>query len=371
MQNTDYLFFGLFLIAFLIQCYYYFFVFARVAFYKKKSLEAKAKMPVSVVICARNEADNLKLNLPCLLNQNYPHYEIIVVNDASQDDTADILMEFVQQYPHFRYTTIEKDEKFTHGKKLALTIGLKAARHEWVLLTDADCTVMSDKWLMNMQHHFTENKSVVLGYGGFFKEKSFLNKLIRFDCFMIALQYLGATLNGHPYMGVGRNLAYRKSLFFANKGFASHAHLLSGDDDLFVNEVATKKNIAVELSTESFTRSRSKPSFSLWFRQKRRHLTTSKLYRTGSKLFVGLESTSRFLFYSLLLTLILTNNLFLDAALFLAGFRLIYQWVILKFATVKLKEKGFWFIAPFFDILFLFIYFILFLYNFISPNKKR
>ena len=232
---------SIFCFCLLVQLFYYFFIYFRFIFYRDRS-KRKTNEPVSVVICAQNEELNLKKFLPSVLNQNYPEYEVIVVDDCSTDNTADVLSEFKLKYKNLRVTFINKDDKFSHGKKLALTVGIKGAKHEWLLLTDADCEPVNENWIKTMSQNFTKDTSVVLGYGGYFRKRSILNNLIRFDALFIALQYFSLALKGKPYMGVGRNLAYRQSLFFKNKGFASHYQLLSGDDDLFINEVANKKN---------------------------------------------------------------------------------------------------------------------------------
>ena len=175
--------------------------------------------------------------LPSVLEQEYPDYEVIVVNDCSEDNSYDVLGILLEKYPNLKISTINKDPKFTHNKKFAQFIGIKAAKNELLLFTDADCKPVSNRWLEYMTSHFDEKTNFVLGYGGFFSKGGLLNKYIRYDCMFIAMQYLGMALRGVPYMGVGRNLAYRRSVFFRNKGFGSHNHIVSGDDDLMVNSI--------------------------------------------------------------------------------------------------------------------------------------
>ncbi|MCD6598647.1 MAG: glycosyltransferase, partial [Bacteroidales bacterium] len=294
----------LFLLAAFIQFFYWGFFYSRLAFYKEKRKNSKA-CPVSVVICAKDEAENLKKYLPVILSQHYPDYEVIVVNDCSEDNTAEVLEEFEKKFAHLRTTIIKKDEKFTHGKKLALTIGIKAAKNEWLLLTDADCVPETPDWISGMQKNFTNDTSVVLGYGGYFYKKGLLNNYIRNDTLYTAIQYFSFAMAGIPYMGVGRNLAYRRSVFFENKGFSSHAKLASGDDDLFVNQIAEKKNTKVEFNTKSHTRSEAKNTFKKWVKQKKRHLTTGRYYDLKTKWLLGVEVLSRVIFYLLFISLIL------------------------------------------------------------------
>ncbi len=236
---------------------YWWTVHARLVFYKPGPSGIK-RSPVSVVICAKNEEENLKANLPLILEQDYPLYEVIVVNDASTDNSMNVLMDLQQKYSHLRTSSIKENVHIRKGKKLALTLGLKAAKYDWVLLTDADCSVTGNKWLATMQRNFRKEAGIVLGYGGYRRNKGLLNMVIRYDTFFIALQYMGFALAGFPYMGVGRNLAYRKELFFRNKGFATHYELASGDDDLFVNEVARRDGTRIEIRSESHTRSETK-----------------------------------------------------------------------------------------------------------------
>ena len=354
---------------FLIQVLYYLIVFGKVAF-RKSPVEQAAPQPVSVIICARNEAENLEAHLPIIMEQEYFDYEVIIVDDCSVDDTEDVLKRFKNIYPHLRSTAIKQDEKFVHGKKLAMTIGIKAAKNEWLLFTDADCMPENRQWISTMQTHFTDNKNIVLGYGGYKSLKGFLNKLIRYDTFFIALQYLGFAMTKMPYMGVGRNLAYRKSLFIKNKGFASHHHLFSGDDDLFVNEVANKNNTKVEIDPKSYTRTLQKTSFMDWFWQKGRHLTTSKKYQFKHKVMLMLEPLSRMLFYSLFASLIVLGifPIFVVSAFFI---RLLIQLSIIKLTMKRLHEEDLLLSSLLFDVALPFIYIALGLTNLFIPKPRK
>jgi len=321
--------------AFLIQLFYYLFIYSKLLTKKTQQPENTVQFPVSVVISARNEAKNLETFLPSVLEQKYPKFEVIVVNDCSDDNSEEILTLLKRKYSNLYVTTIRKDEKFTHGKKLALSIGIKAAKNEWILLTDADCQPVSENWIASMQKNFSEKTSVVLAYGGYFKEKSLLNLFVRTDTVFIAMQYLSFAKIGFPYMGVGRNLAYKKSLYFNNKGFAKHMHIPSGDDDLFINEVANKSNSVAELSHDSFTLSVPKKTFSEWFTQKRRHLKTGKLYKKRHKLLIGSEIFSRFLFYLSLIILFFSLVHFL---VFVSAVVFIFRTTVLLIVFNKISK---------------------------------
>ncbi|MBI5218297.1 MAG: glycosyltransferase [Bacteroidia bacterium] len=370
LQNTNKIFLvaaGIFLLCGFIQLIYYI-LYSRILFYKKKKIAA-SHIPVSIIVCAKNEAENLQKFLPDILTQEYPEYEVVVVNDCSEDETEDILERMTKQYSHLKTTFIKKDEKFTHGKKLALSVGIKAAKNEWLLLTDADCQIGSKNWLSLMAGNFDDKTEIVLGFGGYLKQKGMLNKLIRFDTAFIALQYLSFALAGIPYMGVGRNLAYRKSLFFNNKGFASHAHIKSGDDDLFINEVAGRKNTKVEIDCESFTRSAPEESFFNWYLQKKRHLTTGAFYKPMHKFILALEPMTRVLFYFCFMGCLFYPP-FLLFSIIVFGFRLIFQYLVYIFFTIHLKEKDLLLFLPVFDLMLPFINGIIAISNYFNKRAK-
>jgi len=360
-----------FAIVLIIQLFYYLFFYSRILFIKNIHHVTGINNPVSVIICARNEADNLTKNLPLILNQQYSDFEVIVVNDCSEDETEFVLERFQKQYKHLKVTTIKQDAKFRHSKKLALTIGIKAAQNEWILLTDADCCPESPKWIERMQGNFLNDTDIVIGYGGFYKKKSFLNNLIRFDSLFIALQYFTFAIAGKPYMGVGRNLAYRKSLFFTNKGFANHRHLDSGDDDLFVNEVATGKNTRIELTPESITRTESKPTFRDWYYQKKRHITTGHLYKASTKFRLAFEVFSRVFFYPLF---ILCLIFFTEYYIYILGaftLRMILQLIIIKVTMNRLKEKFLLLPSLLYDIIVPYLNFMFLISNIFTSKQLK
>lgn len=349
-----------------IQLFYYIFYYAAVYYYKPAEIKA-TQQPVSIIICARNEAENLIIFLPSILEQDYPDYEVIVVNDCSEDNSYLILGDYILQYPHLRISTVNKDPKFTHNKKFAQFIGIKAAKNEILLFTDADCRPESDKWLGKMTSHFNDKTDFVLGYGGYLNKKGLLNKYIRYECLTIAMQYLGMAIRRIPYMGVGRNLAYRRSIFFANNGFGAHNHLISGDDDLFVNTNATKTNIAIEFEREAHTRSVPSPGLKEWIIQKKRHLTTALYYRRRDQIMLIIEPVTRILFYSALIVLLCLrfNWIWLSLAF---GIRLFTQYTIYYFNQKKLNEPGLLPYLLLFDIFSPLLNGILFLSN--SGNKS-
>jgi poly-beta-1,6-N-acetyl-D-glucosamine synthase len=330
----------------------------------------QSSQPVSVVICARNESANLREYLPAVLEQDYPAFEVIVVNDCSDDDSDLVLSELRSRYSNLKISTIHKDPRFHHNKKLAQLIGIKAAANEILLFTDADCRPESDQWLRLMTSHLSGNRDFVLGYGGYLSGRGLLNKYVRYDTMFIAMQYLGMALRGRPYMGVGRNLAYRKSLFMNRNNFSSHYHIASGDDDLFVNANATAGNTSVETGPGSRTWSVPVNSFSALMKQKRRHMTTAAMYKLRDRVLLFAEPFSRLLFYSAAVVLLVQLYLWpVISALILARF--IVMLVVLDKAANRLGEKGLTMMALFFDILAPFINSLFYLSSFGKRQGSR
>ncbi len=328
---------ALFLLAFLYQLGIYLFVFLKLPLYRQKKNNSPTP-GISVIICAKNEEKNLERFLPHILQQDYPEFEVVVVNDSSSDETEQLLMQLSAQYKQLRYTSIPANDNPMRGKKLALTIGLKSAKFDHVVLSDADCYPVSDHWLKRMVSNFSGDKKIVLGYGRYERKKGLLNKLIRYETCFTAISYFSYAIKGRPYMGIGRNLAYEKSLFFDNKGFASHYHLLSGDDDLFVNENANGKNCAVEFSKESHTLSLPELTFKSWLKQKKRHISAGSHYRTGSRIRLGAELVSRIILYTTFIWLCISSPwIWHVAALF--AFLLLVRLVVFKLGMRRLDEK--------------------------------
>jgi len=328
---------ALFLLAFLIQLTRYLFVYLKFPLYTHPERDFSEE-GVSVIICARNEEHNLERFLPLILQQEHPNFEVVVVNHASTDQTEDLLIKLASRHQELRYTSIPKNEKHKSGKKLALTIGLKSARFEQVVLTDADCYPASKHWLSKMVAGLSGEKRIVLGYGGYERRKGLLNALIRYETVFTAMQYLSYAIKGQPYMGVGRNLAYHKSLFFESKGFARHYHLLSGDDDLFVNENASDMNTTVEISPQAFTFSLPETSFAGWVKQKKRHISAGTHYRRNSRYKLALEWFSRIILYLTLIWLCISSP-WLWLVLILFGLLLVTRLVVFKMGMRRLEEK--------------------------------
>lgn len=332
----------------LVQLIMLVFFYARVAFHREKERERKTE-GVSVIIAARNDSNNLFENLPFILEQDHPQFEVIVVNHQSQDDTFYILNALIRQYPHLRVINVEKNQHLKFGKKLPLTLGIKGAKYENLLFTDADCRPGSRNWLMKMTQNLSDDTEIVLGYGPLKETKGFLNSLIRFDTTWIAMNYFAFAKAKVPYMGVGRNLSYKKSAFERVSGFKSHYSLSSGDDDLFIQEAANSKNTTVVLDPETFMESPASSSWESFVRQKSRHFTTSPHYKVFKKLLLGIYPLSLLMMLGTFVSL-LFNDEFRWLSLAVFGLLLIIKWIILGRAFAKLKASKFIKWIPLLDI---------------------
>ncbi len=342
----------------------------RLAFYKPPAAKATSQThPVSVIVCARDEAANLAKNLPGLLEQQYrTTHEIIVVNDNSFDDTKYLLEELKKTFKQLHVVELKQEAQFIPGKKFPLSVGIKTAQYEIVLLTDADCVPASDFWIDKMQETYDEGTEIVLGYGAYQKKSGVLNKLIRWETFNTAMQYLSYALAGQAYMGVGRNLSYKKTLFFRHKGFSAHNNIASGDDDLFIKTAATKNNTKINIDADTFTLSEPANTWHQWVKQKGRHYTTAKYYKPVHKFLLGLYSLSQFLFYPLFAA----SSIFYGWQFVLIIFviRFAVQAVVYYYCMKKLEEKDLYLWFLFLDI-WMFFYYIIFSVTLIRKAKKE
>lgn len=334
--------------ALLIEMLHYLLLGIRLLRHNRKHKTAKTTAstplpPVSIIICARNEAENIRNFLPLVLEQDYPEYQVIVVNDGSTDDTEEALNDLQKLYPHLYITNIPEQTRVISHKKLAITIGVKAAVHDILLFTDADCRPWTPHWIESIVTSYTPDTDYVIGYGAYYTSKSILSRMIAYDTTTIAIQYLGMAIAGIPYMAVGRNLSYRKSTFLKNKGFAGYLHLPSGDDDLTINHHSTRHNTAVNATLEAKTISEPKTSFADWYFQKLRHLSASSAYTTKSKLTIAVEPVFRGIFWlALTLALVFCHQpLTLIVALSTLTMKIATQTIIINKVAKYYTEKTF------------------------------
>ncbi len=352
-----------------MQIFYYLFFFLRLAIYKPTTKTTSQTHPVSVIICARDEAPNLAKNLPGSLVQEYrTTHEVIVVNDNSFDDSKYLLEEFKNKFKQLNLVELKQEAKMIPGKKFPLSIGIKTAKYEIVLLTDADCVPASEFWIDKMQQTYDEQTEIVLGYGAYHKKPGFLNKLIRWETLHTALQYFSYALAKQPYMGVGRNLSYKKTIFFRHKGFSAHNKVASGDDDLFINMAATKHNTKINIDPDTFTLSDPAKTWGQWFRQKNRHYSTGKFYKPLHKFLLGLYAFSQFIFYPAFIASLIFFSWKL--ALIVFAIRFLLQAFIFYPVCKKLNEKDLYPIFLLFDIG-MFFYYLIFSVSLLKKQKPQ
>jgi len=352
---------------------YILFFFSRLLFFKIKhpKEEIISKLPpVSIIIAARNESDNLFNNLPFILEQDYPEFEVIVVNHQSIDESYHILNAYKMKYPNLKVVEIEKSKHIRIGKKLPITLGVKSAKFEHLLLTDADCKPNTSKWILQMSTSFVYQKDLVLGFSPYYTSQTFLNKIIRFDTTFIAVNYFSFALAKVPYMGVGRNIAYTKSLFKSVNGFKSHYAISSGDDDLFVQEVSAKADIGLVIHEDAFMITEPKSSFSEWVLQKTRHFTTSTKYSVIKKILLGIYPST--MIFTLISFVYLVFDLdYSIIILAMLVFLFLVKWLILGLSFRKLRQNELIKWIPVLDLVYTFLMPVIFYTSDFKSDKWK
>ena len=337
-------------VLFIIQVIYYLGLYNRIhshnkAVRKEETHFTRELPPLSVILCARNEADNLRKVLPAILEQDYPQFEVIVINDASTDETEDVLGFMEEKYPHLYHSFTPDSARYISHKKLALTLGIKASKYDWLVFTETNCIPASKDWLKLMARNFTSQTQVVLGYSGHDRTKGWLHKRVAF------------ALAGKPYMGIGRNLAYRKELFFKQKGFSSYLNLQRGEDDLFINQIANSSNTRVETDFNATMRIQPVYRYKDWKEEKVSYMATARFYHGAQRYLLGFETLSRLLFYATCIAGIVFG--ILDFHWLVAGIALLLWLIRYTVQAIVInqtaKEMGgnrkYYFSLPVFDIL--------------------
>ncbi len=357
--------FKIFVACAVLQLLYYLLVFLRLNFVRPFKGVPEFLPGVSVIICAKNEAKNLQQFLKIVLIQQYKQFEVIVVNDQSTDNSIDVLVEYYKRNKNLKIINIEKNAKKPYpGKKFALLKGLEAATFDTVVVTDADCRPATTHWLATMVGTYLDETQIVLGHSPCEERPGFLNKLIRYENFITALQYFGFAKAGLPYMGVGRNLSYKKDLMKGFKGFDKAKNIMTGDDDLFVNAVATAGNTEICIDKAAFIYTQPETTFGGWLNQKKRHLRSGFKYRFIHQLLLFLFALSNFAFY--VAFVVLTAKLVMVKIVLGVFMALLLSKFIITFRTYKkLGFENLRFLSPLLDITYtgylLIIFFLLLL----------
>ena len=349
-------------VLFIIQVIYYICLYNRIHSRNRAVSRGDAHFsqelpPISVIICAREESENLRQNLTSVLEQDYPQFEVIVINDGNTDQSEDYLTLLEDKYPHLYHSFVPDSSRYISRKKLALTLGIKASKHDWLVFTDAKCMPQSNQWLRLMARNFTSRTQIVLGYSGYERGKGWLHKRVCFDNLFNSMRYLGFALAGSPFMGIGRNLAYRKELFYGHKGFSSHLNLQRGDDDLFINQVATAENTRIETDVNAIVRMQPVYRAKDWKEEKIGYASTARLYKGVQRWVAGFETSTRLAFYGTWIAMLVVGILnfhWLAAGIAFLIFllRFTMQAIIINKTAKDLEEnRKYYFTLPVFDLL--------------------
>lgn len=347
----------LFLFTFLLQMIWYWGLFSRLAFHKSKD-RLLFKQPVSVVVFTGDTFSNLKENIQQILDQDYEDFELLVVNNSGDEEIELYLESMSKQYPNLQVVNINDKLNFFKGRKFPISIGIKSAHNDIVLLTEPICKPVDRQWIDTMQGNFSRLTDVVLGYSTYPSFSGFFHKLVRFDNMFSGMKYLSLAMNGIPYTGNGRNIAYRRSLFLKKKGFINHYQISEGDSDFFVNRASSAKNTRVEISHVSHTIYNSYIKYRSWIRDKKRELLSLKNYKLKHKILVFSYSFSYILFLAALITL-LSFNYYMYFVLGIFLIRLLSQLFITKKCMNQLNEKELLLISPLLELILLVSFFLI------------
>lgn len=341
-----------------IQIIYYFCIYGKLIFNKKKKQtedtgsQTEALPPVSVVIAAKNEEYHLKDKLVFFLEQDYPEFEVIVVNDASTDECEYVLKAFSKLYPCLKVVNIVENVNKFRGRKFPISLGIKSAKYDHIVLAGADCVPSGFEWLKNLARNFSEKKEVVLGFCTYTKQKGLFKFLLQYDNLTTAMNYMGLALSGHPYRGDGRNIAFKKDLFFKVGGFTKHYNLPLGEDDIFIRNVSTASNTTVSLTPESFLSSDAKHTYKEWKRQKIDRLSTYKYYKPSIKFLLSIPNITTLLFYAFVITLLFLSLPF-EYVILAIVIKFVLQILIYFKSCKRLGIKRVFIFAPLIELYFL------------------
>ena len=335
-------------ILFFIQSCYHVGLYRKLYLHSQLEKKETETPPLSVILVAKDAASDLQKNLPAILEQDYPDFEVIVIYEQSSDDNCEDVLKILQEkYPNLYHSFIPESARYISHKKLGINMGIKASHHEWLVFTETNCRPSSNQWLRKMARNFTSGTDIVLGYSNYEKTRGWFNRKITFDTMLDSMRRLGRAIGGHPYTGCGRNLAYRKSLYYKQKGFASHLNLQRGEDDLFVNQAGNGKNTRVEASLESIMRITAPHFKKDWREDKLSYNMTSRYYKGMGRYLIGGETCSRVLFLLLVIACLIHGIITQDwmmtgVASLMWVLHFITQIVIFRKTSIALGERKFY-----------------------------
>ena len=353
---------ALLMLAMIFCCLYYGLFHFRIGRWHRKAkpsegtgnLSKDALPPVSVVLTAHNDVTWLKENLVYLLEQDYPDFEVVVVDYLSQDDTPFVLKLLKDYYPHLKIVPFKEDVNLFQGKKYPLSIGIKSAKNDILLLADPDCTPKNMQWLRGMvKGYMKSDTQIVLGFCGLNRTKTLLGALQQYDNLSYSSHYLGCALLGHPYTGTGRNLSYRRSFFFKRGAFISHYSVAGGSDDLFIYQNATRSNTAISISSDACLSTEPKKHFGEWHKLRLSRVSTRNWHSVGGRMMEDLLPISTLLFYVMAALLAIGGGVPWGAVLIAVVLK--WAWQIVAFAQLCKRFEGglVYLAAPLFEIYFI------------------
>ncbi|MBR6904753.1 MAG: glycosyltransferase [Bacteroidales bacterium] len=340
----------------LIQLVYYYVIYGRFAFHRKKSALGFRDIPVSVVIVVRDDAALAVQNLPLLLEQQYSSYEIVIVNDRSRDEhSLQAIREYKDRFPNIKLVDLSTAVSTSRGKKMAISMGVKCATYDHILLTSPDCKPASRLWLSKMAQNFQFQQRIVLGYNTFEKKKGIYSHFLHFDNLISAVQYFAHALMHSTYRGDLNNVAFVRPLFYKQNGFIAYNHLLYGEEDIFIHRASTPNNVAVEFDPDAVTLQQHSPSYGYWRLHKVSLFFTRKFNSLKNRILLSGYELTNLLFYGILaLAIVISMHqpLALYIAIGIAVLRIASLYVVMGIAAKKLHETQ---IIPqllFYDLLF-------------------
>ena len=342
-------------ILFLVQSYFHLGLYRKLYLHSQQPKKEEELPPLSVILVAKDSASDLQRNLPAILEQDYPDFEVIVIYEQSSDDNCEEVLKLLQEkYPNLYHSFIPYSARYISHKKLGIHMGIKASHHEWLVFTEPNCRPSGNQWLRTMAHNFTPDTDIVLGYSNYERTKGWFNRKITFDTLLNAMRQLGRAIDGHPYTACGRNLAYRKSLYYQHKGFASHLTLQRGEDDLFVNQFATGQNTRVEASPAGIMRITAPHYRKNWHEDKLSYKTTSRYYKGSDRYLMGFETCTRLLFLASAVACVaygvMTQSWTMVAIAILLWFlRYLMQMLVFRKTSIALGERKFYSTLLLFD----------------------
>jgi glycosyltransferase involved in cell wall biosynthesis len=333
---------------------------------KADKTENTSPEPISVIISCKNAEKTIEKTIYSILSQKYVDFELIIIDDFSTDQTVSI----VQKIQDSRIILLSAKVDVA-GKKAALTQAIQSAKNEILLFTDADCIPASTQWIKSMAQTLFQipETEVVLGYGPMNKKNTWINKFARYETWLTAVQFFSYAIFKMPYMGVGRNLMYKKSAFLRVNGFNHHEDVASGDDDLFISSVANRRNITVNMDPNAFVYSEAKDQLATFFRQKTRHISTSVRYKLAHQVLLSIFAAAQSGIYLVLILGLIMNVFHLQTIFFILLSKWIMQSLLHYQWMQRLDSKDLWLLFPILDIMMSVYYFIVSCFS-IFRNKN-